>query len=540
MASETLFGVLLDVSRSMESAYALDRSHDASVPRIHSIFTTIVNIIRREVARRDRRDSIFACTFGLETYTCGPSCTGICDMISLLDCPKDGHQALVDLARKEEAPHAERWIKNQLSHSEAQILYTILCRDRRSTLELIELLPRRVTTAATDAASWAGNAAEKVPLFGWLFAKPVNDWAGKKMERKVSDSEAYKFTHKMIDKFWQQQPRPRPVREVSEKLEKLLGDPSTTSSQSIHDQIDEFVKQIEPFIFGRTPMRKALKDAQAVFRHANEKQKVLCIISDGDSTDGDPRYIAQNLREKGVDIATCFLTSDHIGKPRRLIYDPDPNWPEDDTRRVLFQMSSIMKNTHTPISYLVDADWELSQAGESHLFIQANSLDVVNEFCRIVISQLSKPCNALVDVIEKVNLADLINVTNAEFPPTQQHEDTCYASACAAVLNLAMHRIVGREGGIPGFKELRKKLIAKYGEDGKRSEVVLNEVCPEYRLHVRTVDETGARKAINERRPVVARFSLFNEQWKMFMKFYKEKPKGILKKENIEGQFLAM
>ena len=372
------------------------------------------------------------------------------------------------------------------------------------------------------------------------------------------NSEAYKFSLKVVDTFWQQQPRPRPVREITEKLE-LLGDLSTTSSQSLHGWIDELIEQIRPYIYGGTPMCKALSSAQTIFKDCKEEQKVLCMISNGMSGDGDPREIAQSLREMDVIIATCFLTSDHIEKPRRLIYEPDPSWRHDDGmssiiatilhfvgvpslsgRQVMFEMSSIMKNTHTPISYLVDADWELSLEGESHLFIQSNSLDIVNEFCRLLFSQLSKPCDALVHCLEKVHLADYINVTNAEFMPKQQQGETVYASACAAVLNLAMHRIVGREGGVPSFKELRKKLIATYGEHGKRSKVVLNEVCPEYRLHVRTVDETGARKAINERRPVVARFSWYVEQYKMFKEFYENTPKGILKKENIEGQFLTM
>ena len=781
----TLIGVLLDVSGSMKGKYSLDKSHDASVERTHALLTTIINIVGQEVDKHRRRDSIFACAFGLEKDECGPTCTEICDMITLIDCPKDGYkalvdlakiphaeswirkhlsqrdakllctvisqdndlvfdlrrllswegagqkmaekvsdsfrwrqsgqqavrvdskrldehlgwieeleefnipkdgcQALVDLAREEGAQHTERWIRNHLSQSEAKILYTVISQKRDLVLELKrlfswegagqniarkvndsfreqqhgqqavrvdsrrleetlgwieelvefdipkdghqalvdlaveeraphtehwirnhlkqseakilytvinherslmsrlkDLLPSRTRTRVVSGGAWAGKMMEMLPLLGPNVIKPVNDYASQQMERTVDQHEAYTFAHiiidriwqqlqeaesevygfvhiviecfcqqlrevesevhqfarNVIDRFWQQQPRPRPVREVSKKLEDLLGGPSSSDEQSLHAKIDEVIEEIRPFIYGGTPMRKALTCAQAIFEESKEDHKVLYIISDGDSADGDPRKIAQSLSKMDVIIATCFLTSDHIEKPRSLIYDPDPSWGRDDGRsegrRVLFEMSSIVKNTHTPISYLVDADWELSPKGESRLFIQANSLDVVNEFCRIVISQMSKHCDALVHVLEKINLADLINVTNAEFMPKQQQGETCYANACAAVLNLAMHRIVGREGGVPSFKELRKKLIAKYGEHGKRSEVVLNEVCPEYRLHVRTVDETGARKAINERRPVVARFNWYVEEYEMFMKFYKNMPKGILKKENVD------
>ena len=199
-----------------------------------------------------------------------------------------------------------------------------------------------------------------------------------------------------------------------------------------------------------------------------------------------------------------------------------------------------MKNTHTPISYLVDANWELPPSGASRLFIQANSLDVVNEFCRIVVSQLTKHCDALVDLLEKVDLATYINQTNAEFEPKKQERKTCYANAIAAVLHLTMNRIVGREGGIPNFHEICKRIIHEYGVQGANTKKVLEKVCPEYRLHFRQVDETGARQAINKRRPGVARFSLCNEQWDKFSAFYQKTPKEILKKHDVTGEFKAI
>jgi len=116
---------------------------------------------------------------------------------------------------------------------------------------------------------------------------------------------------------------------------------------------------------------------------------VLFILSDGESGDGDPRPITQKLHDMDVTIVTCFLTSDSIDNPRRLLDEADPNWRGGMS--VLFEMSSTMQNTHTPISYLIDANWELPQSGTSRLFVQANSLDVVNEFCKIVVSQMTEP-----------------------------------------------------------------------------------------------------------------------------------------------------
>jgi len=64
---------------------------------------------------------------------------------------------------------------------------------------------------------------------------------------------------------------------------------------------------------------------------------------------------------------------------------------------------------------------------------------------------------------------------------------------------------------------------------------VLKNVCPEYQLMYREVDEIGARQAINERRPVIARFSWKGKQKGMFEKFYKRSPKAILSSDDITG-----
>ena len=353
----------------------------------------------------------------------------------------------------------------------------------------------------------------------------------------VQCSKAYSFAKEIIDLtlISIMDPEPRPVKDVSKMLNSLL--PSRSFSpdskpSSLHDEIKKLTESFEPYIFGGTPMCMSLDSAKAVFNETNRNStKVLFLLSDGEAADGDPRPIAARLRQFGVTIVTCFLTSDHIENPKSLL-DPTTTF-QDKGRQALIEMSSTMPNTNTPVSYLVDAGWELPTSGESCLFIQANSLDVVNEFCEIVVSQLTNKCDALVSILHKVPLATYINQTNANFEPKVQEGGTCYANAIAAVFHLAMNRIVGREGGIPDFYEIRELVIQKYGVKGADTEKVLGEVCQEYRLHYRKVDETGARKAINERRPVVARFSWYEEELDRFNTFYENTPKGILNKSDI-------
>ena len=355
-------------------------------------------------------------------------------------------------------------------------------------------------------------------------------------ESLVKDHEAYKFAQEIIDGITNHSPEPRPVKEVSDMLNEVL--PSAKketcppADSSLHDEIEELIDPIKPYIFGGTPMRKALDTAMGNFRGASQQHKVLFLLSDGDSGDGDPRLIAEQLCRKGVTIVTCFLTSDNIQNPRILL--DSSSGLQCGGRRVLFEISSTMKNTHTPISYLVDAGWELPLSGESHLFIQANSLDVVNEFCKIVVSQLGETCDALVSLLHKVPLATYINQTNADFEPKEQEGGTCYANAIAAVFHLAMHRIVGRKGGIPTFEVIRDRIIREYGRAGANTKTVLARVCQEYRLHYREVDEAGARKAINERRPVVARFSWYGDQARKFKEYFGKEPRGILRRSDMQ------
>lgn len=79
-SEEAIFGILLDVSGSMRSAYALDTSHEANVEHTHAVITTIVNIVKREVAHHQRQESVFVSAFGVKG---GHAET--CDLLSLLD-----------------------------------------------------------------------------------------------------------------------------------------------------------------------------------------------------------------------------------------------------------------------------------------------------------------------------------------------------------------------------------------------------------------------------------------------------------------------
>ena len=524
-----MFAVLLDVSGSMQQAYERDRSHDTSLRRTHAVLTTTAEIVKQEVTHHKRRDYIFTCAFGLRKPT------ATCDLIPLLEALGESRQgapydALVELAREARAPHAERWIREHLTELEAALLNHQLRLDRSLIRGLIERLPSPTTSAVTGFAS---------NLFGSAYERAES--------QVVHRSEAYSYAQDIVARGIAR-PSPKSVQYVSKLMDDLLKKRKPQQSDdSTLDRMQELIDAIEPHIYGGTPMCKAMQDALSIFRSKQgelddqDASKVLFILSDGESSDGDPLPIAKELKALGVSIVTCYLTANHIEKPKRLLDAKDPKWGAHvSPQSVLFEMSSTMHNSHTPVSYLVDAGWELPSSGESRLFLQANSLDVVNELCRVVVSQMTKGCDALVDILAKVSLATYINQTNADFKPKEQAGETCYANAVAAVLHLAMQRIVKREGGVPDFDDLRQKIVDKYGE-GAITRVVLEHVCPEYRLRFCILDnETAARKAINERRPVIAIFRWYEQEYKKFYRFFRNNKKGILKRADLHTSELIV
>ena len=291
-----MFGVLLDVSGSMRQAYALDTSHDASVQRTHAVFSTVANIVKREANRHNRQESIFATVFGLE----GPTTT--CDLIPLLEILRESRRAkdafcpLVELAKQHNAPHMEKWIREYLTEMEAALLCHSLRSDASLIPEFLKMIP-------------SSGFKEKVAF-------------QLSTEERAHNSEAYSLARKIIFGSFVPNPQPKPVQYVSELFDELLhskestkessrvvqqpssalsmvwnslfGTSKFTSShatdcsasndgQSLQNQIEKIVEAIAPYIYGGTPMCKAMNDALSVFRRARrDDAKVLFILSDGE------------------------------------------------------------------------------------------------------------------------------------------------------------------------------------------------------------------------------------------------------------------
>lgn len=530
-----LAGVLVDVSGSMRNSLQLHvQPSDQDITRAQSIFHTIMNIVDREVNLQDDHN-VFVLAFGLQDVT-------TCDLLALLDYLQtldlqtdgNGHENLIGLLRHHGAPYVREYVVQYVNEAQAQYLFKFYSQNIPELRQVVADLPLACKT-------------KNVLIDGALLGKSFGSFFGlcddaTTTKRKATQEQVNRAMKRAKDMIRQRNierlrtmktPQVKTFQSTVNLLNRVTGTTSrssTTRRSLTRSQLSALTNAIEPFIYGNTPMCEAIRSAVHVFRTNSYGKKVLFLLSDGESTDGNPVQFAQQLRDSDVTVFACLLTSNNISHPRRLYYEPDPNWTQ--AQKQLFELSSTVENSHSAMSILLEQNWELPSSGHSRLFIQANHPDVINEFTN-VIQYMTENNNVLLDMISRVTLDVYINAARSSFEPQSQKGRTCYAYAVATVFHLAMRRTYGRENGVPDFDDICQKLIDEYGKSCAMTEDVLRIWAPKYRLQYKKVDELGARQAINQRRPVVATFRLDDQQWDAFSKFYKNNPKGSLETKHL-------
>ena len=211
------------------------------------------------------------------------------------------------------------------------------------------------------------------------------------------------------------------------------------------------------YIYGSTPMRDALSRSLETFRkHPIAEKRVLVLVSDGNSTDGDPLPLARELQQANVTMAAVYLASDRA-VPRRRLYDQAAEgW--NAGQHTLFGMAARVAGVTHPIPLLASMGWEVPSSGECALYAMVCSVVALDEFFSLLLSARFGSADALLDIIGRVQLDAYIDdehVRTRSNPSDQGQSMACYAYATAAVLHMALLRIVGREGGCPSIDEIR-------------------------------------------------------------------------------------
>ncbi len=287
-------------------------------------------------------------------------------------------------------------------------------------------------------------------------------------------------------------------------------------------------------MFGLTPLCEALGSAFTAFQsHVGPGRKCLLIISDGEASDGDAVAALTQLRREvsAVDVVTLYLTAQPIPNTRALYYDVPCDWTMGE--RVLFEMSSLFKCTEAPVSTLQAAGWRVPPTGECRLFARVDSVEALDEFCRLLMSNQFGYTDTLLSVVGSASLALYITSNTGPvrtFVPGDQgrHNPTCYAFAAGAVMHLAMARVVARTGGLPTYPEVVESILSEFPESVPVTDryPVLEWGCARYRLRFQEVSELQAREALVSLRPVLMVFSLSTAGWeKLEDTFFTSKPR---------------
>jgi len=322
------------------------------------------------------------------------------------------------------------------------------------------------------------------------------------MAREICDDWLSKFTEL----------EPLRVSEVVCLLERLqkqlrvgeLGEPNKTS-------LDTLSGKIRQYIYGRTPMKKALDECLVTFcKYRDVTRKVLLIVSDSKSTDGDPTPVAQDLRKEHVTLATVHLTGDKQTHSRRLYHKASADWTKGQC--TLFEMATQVPAMRHLVPVLASMGWAIPSSGACALYADVGSEAVLNELCSLLCKARFDSADTLLDILGRVRLDSYVSdehVQTCNNPLDQGQTSTCYAHAIAAVIHMSLLRIHGRDGGYPTISAIRNRILYEFPPypNGRNVTEVLQTAVTWYPpLLFRKVSIEGARQAVLRRRPVLTAF----------------------------------
>ena len=538
----TVFGCLLDVSGSMREALESGRSDERAIERLRAVLRAALKLAQAEL-RRNPQALAFVGVFGLYVDTGCPPVVDLCGIVeALLNSYEDhqsSHELLIALANQNSLAHITKYIRTKLSDHQARIIYVHLRLHQERITEFVNAIPaeERLQNLRTESKVIGTAISVGAQMFLGPFGKavvnivrgPVVDAGAAIAEDYAVDySDAMKLARSICDEWLLDfaNLKPRPVADVVNLLQQLQDHPVAGGDQEPGPGKKTVLDTLREYMYGNTPMRDTLRQSLAVFRqYPIVKQHVLVLVSDGESTDGDPLPIAREFQQEKVTLAAVYLTSDSVIPHRRLYDRTAEDW--NAGQRTLFSMAARVDCAKHPISVLASIGWEVPSSGECALYATICSAVALDEFCSVLLSARFGSTDALLDIIGRVRLDAYIDnkhVRTCKKPSDQGDSATCYAHATAAVLHMALLRIVGREEGYPKIKRIRKRILKKFPakSSGQVAKDVLSEATTWYRpLRFRELDkEEDARQAVLHRRPVLTSFRLSHSGWDKFAQHF--------------------
>ena len=145
------------------------------------------------------------------------------------------------------------------------------------------------------------------------------------------------------------------------------------------ERIEKIIKDIEPFVYGLTPLIKAIVQAKTIFSTPRYKElrKFLMVLSDGDPTDGNNPPTIQ-LEELDVKTICCYITQNHIENPKQLFSTKRDDW--DKPAEFMFELSSEVKTELLPGTIFIKRGWKVETTNNiTKLFAQVNHPALLDE-----------------------------------------------------------------------------------------------------------------------------------------------------------------
>lgn len=328
----SLIGIAIDVSGSMQEN--IQNNTNRQLNRLQSFnesLKRLTNEARKTIQENKNKKlntsiEVFAYAFGLRSG-------GICDLLSLLKVGKD-------IISPEEIEHLKRKYINEMQNK-------------------------------YQSYSGLGSLARQYG-FGDLVRSAEN----------------------VLKQSGENEIRQRIMLEVKNRLDRSLksvGDTTLSINEvaELTNDGGETMDNATEFIFGNTPMQAVFQEMQLRFsrelaKRSNDVIPVLFLISDGEPTDGDPLPFANEIKQQGVTIITCFVTSKDISNPKLLIGQKESNW--DKATSLMYDMASEIDETSNFADFLLKKGWSIQK--NAKFFVQINHSSILEEFINVVLSPI--------------------------------------------------------------------------------------------------------------------------------------------------------
>ena len=547
------FVFLADVSGSMEETY---NNNELEI-KSNKIYDLLENITEELSSKNSKNALVSGILFGTQKKG------EIADLISLTDLasrsfnfPKvdNSKERLISLLESYGAISIKNFMYKDISPNEKEcnFFYNILKDDSSFCYQIVESLPYQCKDryyeyekyGVKGGATLAAGALSLVnPFLGAVAAGVTYYFADNKISGTENDSIINEINQKLkkcimhklkepLNSFeWDKKNyQSKPAKEVLNSI-KILKD----KIPSRNNIIDSF----SDYIYGYTPLKKAIEKTYEIIKKDSENTiKIIVILSDGLSTDGNPNDLKNLIKQKkNTYIVTLYFSSDKVSQPKQLYFrKPYGN----EGLEQLYDLASEI-NPYCPIfDMLEERGWKVDYTQKSKLFLMANSIDIFEEFINVLNSFVNG--NILGNMISKIELNEYITFYNKDHRINEKQKGgICWCHSLSKVIEYASHRIYrGRyleKYPYPVFSELRDNLIEKYKPEGKKIsefDEILDKTLPKYFLRYSKYSNSQEEKikiALMKGRPLVFTYFLSEKQWTNFSNFFKKNKKGILTTE---------